>query len=47
MEIAERNGAKIRAETQLTASADVLYNKFLAKPASDHRVVHVYGEPGW
>jgi len=36
-EIAERIRAKIRAETQLTASAGVAYNKFLAKLASDHR----------
>src|SRR5260221_7131922 len=36
-EIAERIRAKIRAETQLTASAGVSYNKFLDKLASDHR----------
>jgi DNA polymerase-4 len=36
-EIAERIRAKIRAETQLTASAGVSYNKLLAKLASDHR----------
>jgi DNA polymerase-4 len=36
-EIAERIRAKIRAETQLTASAGVSYNKVLAKLASDHR----------
>jgi DNA polymerase IV len=36
-EIAERIRAKISAETNLTASAGVSYNKFLAKLASDHR----------
>jgi DNA polymerase-4 len=36
-EIAKRIRAKIRAETQLIASAGVSYNKFLAKLASDYR----------
>jgi DNA polymerase IV len=36
-QIAETLRAKIRTETDLTASAGVSYNKFLAKLASDHR----------
>jgi DNA polymerase IV len=35
-QIAEEIRARIRTETELTASAGVSYNKFLAKFASDH-----------
>ncbi|GAA4381046.1 DNA polymerase IV [Hymenobacter koreensis] len=38
--IAQQIQAKILAETQLTASAGVSYNKFLAKLASDYRKPH-------
>src|SRR6266480_5088131 len=37
LEVAEQIRSKIRAETQLTASAGISYNKFLAKLASDYR----------
>ena len=36
-QIGEEIRAKIRAETELSTSAGVSYNKFLAKLASDHR----------
>src|SRR6266478_976843 len=36
-QIAEEIRARVRAETELTASAGVSYNTFLAKLASDHR----------
>jgi DNA polymerase-4 len=35
--IAEEIRARIRSETDLTTSAGVFYNKFLAKRASDER----------
>jgi nucleotidyltransferase/DNA polymerase involved in DNA repair len=50
-EIAERIRARVRAETQLTASAGVSCNKFLAKFASDHRkpngLFHEHGLGAW